>query len=43
VREAGVDVDKLRATVRGGIEKSRPFQVRLFDSFLSLVRHPWHA
>jgi GMP synthase (glutamine-hydrolysing) len=43
VREAGVDVARLRATVRRGIEKSRPFQVRLFDAFLGLVRAPWHA
>jgi GMP synthase (glutamine-hydrolysing) len=43
VREAGVDVDRLRATVNCGIEKSLPFQVRLFDAFLGLVRAPWHA
>jgi len=43
VREASVDVDRLRATVRRGIEKSLPFQVRLFDAFLGLVRAPWRA
>ena len=43
VREAGVDVDRLRAAVNRGIEKSLPFQVRLFDAFLGLVRGPWHA
>jgi GMP synthase (glutamine-hydrolysing) len=43
VREAGVDVDALRTTVRHGIEKSHPFQVRLFDAFLGLVRGTWHA
>jgi GMP synthase (glutamine-hydrolysing) len=43
VREAGVDVDELRANVRRGIAKSLPFQVRLFDAFLGLVRASWHA
>jgi hypothetical protein len=43
VREAGVDVDRLRETVNRGIEKSLPFQVRLFDAFLGLVRGTWHA
>lgn len=40
VREAGVDVDRLRASVNRGIAKSLPFQVRLFDAFLGLVRAP---
>ena len=44
VREAGVDVDSApRRLSHRGIEKSLPFQVRLFDAFLGLVRGTWHA
>ena len=32
-----------RRPSRHGIEKSLPFQVRLFDAFLGLVRGTWHA
>jgi GMP synthase (glutamine-hydrolysing) len=43
VREASVDVDGLRADVRGGIEKSLPFRTRLFDAFLDVVRARWRV
>jgi GMP synthase (glutamine-hydrolysing) len=43
VREVGVDVDALRASVYSGAEKSRPFRAAFFDAFLDVVRARWRG
>ena len=43
VREVGVDVDALRASVYSGAEKSRPFRAAFFDAFLDVVRARWRV
>jgi len=43
VREAGVDVEALRAAVYRGAEESLSVRSALFDAFLDRVRARWHA
>ena len=43
VREAGVDVEGLRAAVYRGAEESLSVRSALFDAFLDRVRARWHA